>query len=57
MNASTVYRRQAQVGGSGGMLPQEIFEKSVQLGAFCHIFMQFNYLSESIIFQQTVIKF
>ena len=32
--------------------PREIFEKSVQLGAFWHIFMQFNSFSVSIIFQQ-----
>ena len=44
-------RWQARVVGSGGMLPREIFEKSVQLGAFWHIFMQFYYFSESIIFQ------
>ena len=45
-------RLQARVGRSGGMLPREKFEKSVQLGAFWHIFMQFISCSESIIFQQ-----
>ena len=45
-------RVQARVRGSGGMLPREIFEKSVHLGAFWHIFMQFNSLSNSFIFQQ-----
>ena len=38
--------------GSGGMLHQEMFEKSVQLGALWQIFMQFNSFSESVIFQQ-----
>ena len=46
------HRWQVRVGGSGGVLPREIFEKSVQLGAFWHIIKQFNYFSESIIFQQ-----
>ena len=48
-------RRQAQVGRPGGMLPpppREKIEKSVQLGAFWHIFMQCISCSESIIFQQ-----
>ena len=38
--------------GVWGHAPQEIFEKSVHLGALWHIFMQFNSLSESFIFQQ-----
>ena len=51
MNASTVGGKRGY-GGLGGMLPQKIFEKSVQLGAFFHIFMHLNYFSESVIFQQ-----
>ena len=35
-----------------GHAPPGKFEKSVQLGAFWHIFMQFISCSESIIFQQ-----
>ena len=45
-------RWQAWIRGSGGMLPRKCFEKSVHLGAFWHILMQFNSLSESFIFQQ-----
>ena len=44
-------RWQARV-GVWGMLPREIFEKSVQLGSFWHMFMQFI-----LVYQQAVIKF
>ena len=43
--------------GSAGMLPREIFEKSVQLGAFWHICMQFDSFSEASFFTGKVIKF
>ena len=41
---------QARVRGSGYMLSREIFEKSVHLGAFWHIFIQLNSFSESFFF-------
>ena len=42
--------------GSGGMLPRGNFEKSMQLGAFWRIFMQFISCSESIIYQRQMGK-
>ena len=38
--------------GRGLGLPREIFEKSVKLGSFWHMFMQFI-----LVYQQAVIKF
>ena len=52
MHEREFHRWQARVRGSGGMLPLESFEKSVHLGGFWHIFMQFTSFSESFIFQQ-----
>ena len=50
-------RCQARVRGSGACFPGFI-EKSAHFGAFWHIFMQFNSLSESFIFSTgKVIKF
>ena len=45
-------RWQVCVRGSGGMLPREIFEKSLHLGAFWHIFMQFKFFQKASFFQQ-----
>ena len=56
MNASSVGAKRGQ-GGLGRASPGFI-EKSAHFGAFWHIFMQFNSLSESFIFSTgKVIKF